>query len=154
VTRGVTIQIWYLENTPNEVLHWQFRALAELHKEREQHSCYDRLFACDCLNDCFLILKPLQHIALSLPYLSYLVVNYQTLWKHDQKIQMQEGQVMSSSLTTEVFINNEKIYRRSLGLHRVSLTLKTWSIYLLDYLTAVENPWAYHSFINISSLVI
>jgi hypothetical protein len=31
-----------------------------------------------------------------------------TLWKHDQKIQMQEGQLMSSSPTTKAFISNGK----------------------------------------------
>jgi hypothetical protein len=30
-----------------------------------------------------------------------------TIWKHDQKPHMQEGQVMSSSATTKAFIDNE-----------------------------------------------
>jgi hypothetical protein len=32
---------------------------------------------------------------------------------------MQEGQVMSSSTTTEVFINNKKAKAENLGLHRL-----------------------------------
>jgi hypothetical protein len=47
-------------------------------------------------------------LALTSAYLSYFVVEFQTLWKHDQKAQMQEGQEMSLSTTTEVFINNKK----------------------------------------------
>jgi hypothetical protein len=54
-------------------------------------------------------------LALTSAYLSYLVVDFQTLWKHGQKAQMQEGQVMSSSTTTEVFINNKKTQDEALG---------------------------------------
>jgi hypothetical protein len=47
-------------------------------------------------------------LALTSACLSYLVVNFQTLWKHVQKARMQEGQVMSSLTTTELFINNNE----------------------------------------------
>jgi hypothetical protein len=40
-------------------------------------------------------------LALSLVYLSYLVIDSQTLWKHDHKANLQEGQVMSMSTTIE-----------------------------------------------------
>jgi hypothetical protein len=58
---------------------------------------------------------------MALAYLSYLVVDFQTLWKHDQKAQMQEGQVMSSSTTSEVFINNEKAKDEALD-----ITVSPW----------------------------
>jgi hypothetical protein len=47
-------------------------------------------------------------LALTSAYLSYFVIEFHTLWKHDEKAQMQEGQEMSSSTTTEVVVDNKK----------------------------------------------
>jgi hypothetical protein len=56
----------------------------------------------------FLVFKPLWPLALPLATYPIWLSTLQILWKYDQKAYMQERQVMSSTMTTEVFINNEK----------------------------------------------
>jgi hypothetical protein len=60
-------------------------------------------------------------------------------------IQMQEGQVMSSSTTTKVFINIEKAKDEALDF---TTSLRHWRLEVFTCLIAIENLWAYHSLTN------